>query len=105
MRVRRQRAQREYAQSNLDITSFPSQTDKTRDVTSREWSRIDAQLKLGDKEVLTINKTTWLELMKTVRESEKSSQTQDCERFRNHSTPVVEIKGVRETYTPMEELD
>ena len=66
---------------------------------------MNAQLKSEDKEVLTIDKTNWLELMKTVRETEESPQTRDCERFRNHSTPVVEIKGVRETYTPMEELD
>jgi hypothetical protein len=95
----------EYAAKYLGITSFTSQPDKKRDVASNERSRIDAQLKLGDKEVLTTNKTTCLELMKIARESEESSQTRDCERSRNHSTPVVEIKGVRETYTPMWELD
>ena len=91
---------------DVGIKSFPSQTDKKHDVASSERSCMNAQLKSEDKEVLTIiNKTIWLELMKTVRETEESSQTRDCERFRNHSTPVVEIKGVRETYTPMWELD
>ena len=95
----------EYAAKYLGITSFPSQTDKKRDVVSSGRSDMNSQLKSEDKEVLIIDKTNWLELMKTVRGTEESPQIRQYVRCRNHSTPVVEIKGVRETYTPMEELD
>ena len=89
----------------LGITSFPSQTDKKRDVVSSGRSDMNSQLKSEDKEVLIIDKTNWLELMKTVRGTEESPQIWQYVRYRNSSTPVVEIKGVRETYTSMEELD
>jgi hypothetical protein len=102
----------EYAAKYLGITSLLSQTDKKCDVANSERSRTNARLESKDMEVLTIDKAIWLKLMKTVRETKESPQTRDCERFGNRSTPVVEIKGVRETNasteepcTSMEELD
>jgi hypothetical protein len=66
---------------------------------------MNSQLKSEGKEVLNIDKTNWLEFMKTVRGAEESPQIRQHVRCRNNSTPVVEIKGVKETYTSMEELD
>ena len=95
----------EYAAKYLGTTSLPSQTEKKYDVANSERSCINAGLDSKDMEVLTIDKTIWLKIMKTVRETKESLQTRDYERFGKSSTPVVEIKGVRETYTPMWELD
>jgi hypothetical protein len=66
---------------------------------------MNSQLNSEGKEVLIIDKTNWLELMKTVRGAEESPRIRQYVRHRNNSTPVIEIKGVRETYSPMEELD
>ena len=72
---------------------------------SSEQSENNFQLNPEGNEVLMIDKSNWLKLMKTVREAEESPRIQQCVRHRNNSTPVVEIKGVRETYSDMEELD
>jgi hypothetical protein len=56
-------------------------------------------------EVLTIDKTIWLKIMKTVRETKEGLQTRDYERLGKRSTPVVEIKGVRETNASTEEAN
>ena len=52
-----------------------------------------------------IDKNNWLGLVKTVRGVEESSRIQQCVQHSDKSSPVVEIKGVRETYADMEELD
>jgi hypothetical protein len=95
----------EYAAKHLDTTSAPSQTKKKYDVANSERSCINAGLDSKDMEVLTIDKTIWLKIMKTVRETKESLQTRDYERLGKRSTPVVEIKGVRETNASTEEAN